>query len=1201
MNEILQNISLAGSRLNWDTDISLLKEGESKYFLNTVLADDEHLGARTNCVGNQKTASFVGVPASDTTVTTTSPSATTKRFEFDVTSVNFIAEVEILLNGNLKHLFLSGYDSATPAVFRTFIIAEIRRHYENSLASYGTSGNAVYFVFNTLDSNQTTMQVRVRYRASSQPSNLSVIGAYYDNVANCTYYWTSGATFLYAYFHDSNVIINLPFNKSFSINKDTRVINAFLVGNAKERLLYWCYQGITTYKINVYDHIIALSTSSVATNPTLAKFLNITDLTSVNSGVVTKQNANTYFQALLRGRYLDGERSVFSSLSPLLYPYSYGENSVGVRGLLANKTYSLSSTFPEDILIDAIEYAVKTGNGNWKLSDVSVTSTSATAETITISGGESSYEVAQSDIEKLYDLVPQRHGAQCFVGNNRMLVADCLEGYDNASLTSSYNIETDSGYPSIPTIYLNCAFVGGGSPYTATVTPLTISASEWRSHCIYLKTAIGNEYFAYVTDDYGLSQTELCDSLVDAITYQIANNAGGIDVGNIIPARLSSTVSIASNSSSVICRYIVFRSYVKHRTLKTGAKHYFGVALFDNMGRCGGINPLTEVSSPRTSSLNVPVDVSLSVDSGIPYWASKVKLFYAGSSMSKFRQAVIKREDVEIEQDTIKIFINNYVIESQIINPESQIASYVFNPGDKFVFIGSYSTDTVSFGGQTFTYSRFPYFSAIESCDILGQDESSITIRKPNTDGLLSEIDTATYLLVEINTPKTDNPVEYFETPYTLPVFDFGTGVYGISDFEEVKYDHFINQTFYLVDGVPISGWIESESFSNYFESKTQGLGRVSFFSEGFRRLRRNSIRASNVYVPNTNINGLSTFDYENEVLLDESYGFITDMKVIGDVLKILQPRKISSMYIGTEVGVDANGNTVMYRSDKILTAPRYSATGYGSMHPESAIVHNNFLYFYDATNSVVVRDTPGGTFAISDNGMRAYFKYKTQQLIDSCGYSFKAIGCFDYQNEMYLLTFIDPYNSSNNTTIGFHEPTESWCSFYSFLPESYCGIPGDQIISFSGGHLYTHDSSTRNNFYETQYTSQVWVVGNQYPYDTKKFNTLYVNSNDVWAPSATDGIIVDSDHIAYQDPQNYTTHKGSMQSSLKEANFRIYNGEYRAEFLRDGTTNSSTFNVPDLIDGRALQGKTILVKLISDSTSGVYLRSVRIGSQTVR
>jgi hypothetical protein len=336
-------------------------------------------------------------------------------------------------------------------------------------------------------------------------------------------------------------------------------------------------------------------------------------------------------------------------------------------------------------------------------------------------------------------------------------------------------------------------------------------------------------------------------------------------------------------------------------------------------------------------------------------------------------------------------------------------------------------------------------------------------------------------------------------------------------------------------------------------------------------------------------------------MLVDESFGPITDIKMVGDVLKITQPHKLSSMYLGAEVGVDASGNQVLLTSDKILTTPRYNTLDYGSLHPESIVVHNAYMYALDVINSAAIRDTPGGTYAISDNAMRSYFKYKIRQLTASCGNSFKAIGGYDYTNEMYLLTFKDPYNSANNETIGFHEPSETWYSFYSFLPEMYCGIPGDYLLSFNAGKLYVHSNATRNNFYGVQYDSNVWIVGNIYPDDTKKYNSLAINSNDIWAPTANDGIIVDADAIAYQDPQNYTTSRGGMQSSLKEASFRYYNGEFRAEFLRDGTTSSSTFYAPDLINGRPLSGKTILIKLVNNNTSAVYLRGVRINAQSVR
>jgi hypothetical protein len=541
------------------------------------------------------------------------------------------------------------------------------------------------------------------------------------------------------------------------------------------------------------------------------------------------------------------------------------------------------------------------------------------------------------------------------------------------------------------------------------------------------------------------------------------------------------------------------------------------------------------------------------------------------------------------------VFINNFVLAGQILNPSFNIGSYVFNKGDKLVFLAYKENLTASYDSKTVTYTNFVTLSAFTELEILEQDETGIYVEMLSNATVRAELAACTYCLVELFTPRQDKPIEYFETPYNYTLNNL------TPSFSDVCLDHQIHQVFYMEEGLPISCWIESSSFSNYFESKTQGLGRVNFYSPEFSRVRRNVLRASNVYVPNTKINGLSTFEYANDQLVDESFGSVTDIKLVGDVLKITQPHKLSSMYIGAEVGVDAGGSQVLLKSDKILTTPRYNALDYGSLHPESIIVHNAYMYALDVINSAAIRDTPGGTYAISDNAMRSYFKYKIRQLTASCGNSFKAIGGYDYLNEMYLLTFKDPYNSANNETIGFHEPSETWYSFYSFLPEMYCGIPGSYMLSFNGGKLYVHDYATRNTFYGTFYNSETWVVGNQYPDDPKKWNSLSVNSNDYWAPSANDGIIVDADAIDYQDPQNYTGHRGTMQSSLKPDNFRYYNGEFRAEFLRDGTTSSSTFSVPDLFTGRNLMGKTILIKLINDNNIPVYLRGVKINAQSVK
>lgn len=121
--------------------------------------------------------------------------------------------------------------------------------------------------------------------------------------------------------------------------------------------------------------------------------------------------------------------------------------------------------------------------------------------------------------------------------------------------------------------------------------------------------------------------------------------------------------------------------------------------------------------------------------------------------------------------------------------------------------------------------------------------------------------------------------------------------------------------------------------------------------------------------------------------------------------------------------------------------------------------------------------------------------------------------------------------------------------AFYNFLPEQYCGTTEGELVSFRNGLIYTHDNATRNYFYGTQYTSKIWIVANKEPDLRKKFNTIQVSSNTNWNASDSDGVIIDSDAIEYQDPFNYTSHKGNMQSSLPAQRFRYYEGDYLAEF----------------------------------------------------
>ena len=249
MNEISQQIRFYKSRLNWDTDISLLGEGESRNFLNTI--PEESVGSRANCPGTTLKTTLLSVaPTTNITVTTTEPATGRKRFTFTLSSVPNYLWIEITLNSQLKHIYVLGSGYSTVATFITHVISEFRRLFSGSIYTYGTVTGGCYFEFEYNDT--TEMYVRTGSTAI-YPSGLKVVGTYYNDLDDVSYFWvydTTSTHYLYQYVNYNDVLIELPITSS--ISKYTQVTGAFTIGTGKNTLLYWAYKDKTIHKINVY-------------------------------------------------------------------------------------------------------------------------------------------------------------------------------------------------------------------------------------------------------------------------------------------------------------------------------------------------------------------------------------------------------------------------------------------------------------------------------------------------------------------------------------------------------------------------------------------------------------------------------------------------------------------------------------------------------------------------------------------------------------------------------------------------------------------------------------------------------------------------------------------------------------------------------------------------------------------------------------
>jgi hypothetical protein len=394
---------------------------------------------------------------------------------------------------------------------------------------------------------------------------------------------------------------------------------------------------------------------------------------------------------------------------------------------------------------------------------------------------------------------------------------------------------------------------------------------------------------------------------------------------------------------------------------------------------------------------------------------------------------------------------------------------------------------------------------------------------------------------------------------------------------------------------------MDSEHFSNYFESKTKSIGRPSIENKDARQARLNNLLHTSAFIADTRVNGLSNINFTSEKKVDDKFGRIAGLEVAGDILNIIQQSKISSIYLGAQLAVDAQGNQTVSYTGEVLGNIRPRSEDYGSEFKGSVLRVGQNLYGFDMQASVVWRTDYNGIQNLTDYSrkMKSYITAKCQTLLTSGRENIIVLTGFDHSKQLLYITFVDLYSSTNSETMAFHEPTNRWISFYDFIPDMYASIENLQFLTIKSGYLYKHEDSTatRSNFYGTTYDSLVHATCNIYPSEIKAFNSIKEDANAIWDMPDNDSMVVDEEDIEFVNPVDFTRHKSGMQSRLKTARFRYKNGNFHAAFLNDMTT-TGTATQKDLFTGRKLRGRYVTCKLENNDNAAVYLRSVQINAQ---
>ena len=365
-------------------------------------------------------------------------------------------------------------------------------------------------------------------------------------------------------------------------------------------------------------------------------------------------------------------------------------------------------------------------------------------------------------------------------------------------------------------------------------------------------------------------------------------------------------------------------------------------------------------------------------------------------------------------------------------------------------------------------------------------------------------------------------------------------------------------------------GYILDRSMSDKYASKVDGNGRP-FVQDDYAKETYfpTLVRYSLEYQAGTSINQTNRFYAANFDEYDRERGDIQRLKTRGRQLRVFQNRACGVVPVLQSVVQTADGSGVLSQSTEIINKIQYYLGDYGVGNQYCSIASSAQAdYFSDPVRGCQVRLSGDGITPISEL-YKAHFylnplitKYnKVRTNVTTRGKA-KIMAIYDQFNEEFVTVMQESTGTlpdkTEAYTFGFNEFRNSYTSFYDYSPE-WITTAENLIISWKNGVLYTHDNTTNYaNFYGVQYKPSVTLIFNEFQQIKKRYNTITMLANKVWAPD-TNGDI---------------TTNLTQSSSLQSGDFLFKDDKIHAAFKRDANSSGGLYN------GNVLKGNWAKVKL---------------------
>lgn len=816
------------------------------------------------------------------------------------------------------------------------------------------------------------------------------IGTYENLEKNLMIFWywnSNGYHAVYKYDQSTDTISQLLVDNpsspvlNFSRSPQNTITGAGMVGD----ILTWTdnlnpqrYLNITRTYSTINDFTLSLYKIAPRTKPQIAgqSLLILQPDKDSDSSVIVNRIADNSFQFAFYYVYVDNEYSALSPWSDLVLADAYGADKSFKNS--RNKT-QVTFTIDTDVIeiIKRVELCYRIGNtANWYVwkKYESFGSTIA-ADFFNDSPGET---VPASQAAKISESIPN-YSRALTVLKGRVFLNINEEGMEMPALTITPTLGPDIDVNSVSSF----AVFGGGTQRLAKGIRGLV-----KKNGLYSIGVVGFDGFGRSTGVYVKAKISGKDLSISptakypASSWPRVSDASNV-LGNKINVALSGSVNRNSRYSIVLSDELNYESY-----LQTQVRVYGYISEFDGTYSTG--NPFVINNKLYTSNLADTTKYSflhLFLPVEIPFLPT-----------TDYYVRMVSRGNQTIVEKVLEVFGNVVVT-------------------GKFIGLTFHDTDVhdVEFV-EIFKLRQTP---KVFYREINGPRTSTDGTVDPS----ISNIEADTFyrgMLDNAHDDVIDNNLKHFRFQGEAATISGGT-----ANFLKLEYENTVVETpspVYITGGSteitkPSKAFINTvfalteKGYTPDYSKPAWSGGRPFVEAKPEILHRPSTLRFSDVYIEGSNINGLNSFGVENIYdKIGQDRSPITKLISAGNILVAVHERHLSSLYIGE--GIVRSGETgFLSKVDDVIGDDRKLIGDMGSYHPESVQEVDGQVFGYDIYTGVVWRYTVEGVYAISNFGMKSYFRDRSRSYIDSRN-ELKFVSSIDRYHKEYLLTMPAKYST---------------------------------------------------------------------------------------------------------------------------------------------------------------------------------------------